>query len=395
MKLVHLSDIHLGFRQYQRQTPTGMNQREADAAAGFVHAISKIIEIKPDLVLIAGDVFHNVRPSNPAILHAFLQLSRLRDALPDTDVVIAAGNHDMPRTSETGCILRLFEELDIRVADSESRRIELKNGEVQVLAVPHSYGARPSLTSLPGARYNVLLIHAEVEGIVPRFPALEERATRQITPGELNVDQWDYIALGHYHIYEKVGERAYYSGSLDYTSSNFWSELVSEADDTPLHKGFIEHDLSTGEHIFHKLQPVRVPVHLGEIDGSGMSAQELDAAIRSAVENCVGGIADKIVRLIVTNVPRHIFRELDHRALRDFKREALHFQLDAHKPETLRTHGQGAPGRRASLAETVRDHLRTRNIAAGVNRDQLVELGMKYLSEADANLIMAAASDNQ
>ena len=35
MRLVHLADIHLGFRQYQRQTPAGINQREADVAASM------------------------------------------------------------------------------------------------------------------------------------------------------------------------------------------------------------------------------------------------------------------------------------------------------------------------------------------------------------------------
>ena len=82
MRLVHLSDLHLGYRQFQRQTAAGINQREADVASVFRNAIDRIIEIKPDLVVIAGDVFHNVRPPNPAILLAFTQFSRLVRALP-------------------------------------------------------------------------------------------------------------------------------------------------------------------------------------------------------------------------------------------------------------------------------------------------------------------------
>ena len=35
MRLVHLSDLHLGYRQFQRQTAAGINQREADVAAVF------------------------------------------------------------------------------------------------------------------------------------------------------------------------------------------------------------------------------------------------------------------------------------------------------------------------------------------------------------------------
>ena len=57
MRLVHLSDIHLGFKQYQRQTPAGMNQREYDVARSLQRVMDKVIELRPDLVLIAGDVF--------------------------------------------------------------------------------------------------------------------------------------------------------------------------------------------------------------------------------------------------------------------------------------------------------------------------------------------------
>ncbi|NBS60189.1 MAG: DNA repair exonuclease, partial [Betaproteobacteria bacterium] len=117
MRLLHLSDLHLGFRQFQRTTQTGINQREADVAASFRQAIDMAIAVRPELILIAGDVFHTVRPTNPAIIHAFTQLQRLTQALPDTDVVMVAGNHDMPRSSETTCILRLFRPLGIHIVD--------------------------------------------------------------------------------------------------------------------------------------------------------------------------------------------------------------------------------------------------------------------------------------
>src|SRR3569833_162879 len=107
MRLVHLSDLHLGYRQYQRLTPGGLNQREADVAATFRTAIDRVIALRPDAVVVAGDVFHSVRPTNQAIISAFLQFARLRAELPDAAIVVVAGNHDVPRTTETGGILRL------------------------------------------------------------------------------------------------------------------------------------------------------------------------------------------------------------------------------------------------------------------------------------------------
>ena len=83
MRLVHLSDLHLGFRQYQRLTPGGINQREADVAGAFKRALDLTVSLKPEIVLLAGDIFHTVRPGNPAILHAFQQFARLRRELPN------------------------------------------------------------------------------------------------------------------------------------------------------------------------------------------------------------------------------------------------------------------------------------------------------------------------
>ena len=60
------------------------------------------IALAPEIVVVAGDVFHSVRPSNPAILLAFQQFSRLRQELPDTKIIMVAGNHDTPRSAETG-----------------------------------------------------------------------------------------------------------------------------------------------------------------------------------------------------------------------------------------------------------------------------------------------------
>lgn len=384
MKLVHLSDIHLGFRQYQRQTSAGINQREADIAGTLRRVVDKIIELRPDVVLVAGDVFHTVRPTNPAILHAFSQFQRLTQRLPETPVIIVAGNHDTPRTTETGCILRLFIPLGIRVIEGSEERFRLFDGKISILAVPDMTRDRPALTPDPEAKYNILLLHGGVEGVLPKYGSTLERVPMEISREELAPERWDYVALGHYHVYRSVAENAFYSGSLDYTSSNPWGELVEEREAGLEGKGIIEHDLEAKTHRFHHVPPARKWVDLPPLSGSGLSAAELDARIREALEGCDGGIEEKIVRLVVRDVPRHIVRELDHKALREFKRAALHFHLDTRRPEIVRREGQAAPGRRQSLAETLRDSLRSRTLTSDLNRESLVDLGLHYLREADA-----------
>jgi exonuclease SbcD len=385
MRIVHLADIHLGFRQYQRQNHAGFNQREADVAASLRKVIDKVIELRPDLVLIAGDVFHTVRPTNPAILHAFNEFSRLVTMVPETSVVMVAGNHDTPRTAETGCILNLFKPLGVKVVEGDAQRISFAHLDLSLLAVPDIPGRKPILEPDPHSKYNILLLHGEIEGVIPRSAQTLDRLPMEITHEELGAHRWDYVALGHYHVYRSVAPNAFYSGALDYTSTNSWGELAEERETGINGKGIIEHDLANKTHRFHRIPSSRPWVDLTPVSGAGLSPASLDELIRDALEKCDGGIDDKIVRLVVRDVPRHILRELDHKALRDFKRRALHFHLDTRRPEIVRRDsGQASPGRRASLADTVREKLSTRVLTENIDRQRLVELGLHYLREADA-----------
>src|SRR6185503_16303317 len=139
MLIAHLADLHLGYRAYHRLASGGINARERDVALAFRAALGRLIEIEPDLILIAGDVFHTVRPSNAAIADSFRQFTRLRNALPRTPVVMIAGNHDSPRSVETGSILRLFAEIPgIHVMDQEARSVYFEELDAAVLGVPHT-----------------------------------------------------------------------------------------------------------------------------------------------------------------------------------------------------------------------------------------------------------------
>jgi hypothetical protein len=384
VRLVHLADLHLGFRQYHRLTPSGINQREADVANAFRRAIDRVIELRPDIVVIAGDVFHTVRPMNPAIIHAFHQFARLTRALPEAAVVLVAGNHDRPRASETGCILRLFTPLGIHVVDDEPKRLAFPERDLSILAVPDLSGPLPALTPEPGVRHNVLVLHGEVEGMLPPYLANADRAAVEISKEALQAPSWSYVALGHFHVHREIAPNAFYSGSLDYTSANPWGELVEEREAGLPGKGFIEYDLEAREHRFHPVEPGRRLIDLAPIAARGMSAAELDAAIRERVDGCDGGIDDNVVRLVARDVPRHIARELDHKALREYKRRALHFHLDTRRPEMLRLTASGSPGRRPTLMQMVESYLSRRMMDAEIDRTALVRLGLHYLQEADA-----------
>jgi len=391
VRLVHISDLHLGFRQYHRLTQTGINQREADVANAFRGAIDRIIALEPDVVLFGGDIFHSVRPMNPAIIHAFNQLARLTQALPNAVVVMVAGNHDRPRATETGCILRLFTVLGVHVVDAEPRRLSFPERDLAILAVPDILGDYPALIPDTRVRHNILLLHGEVQGMLPVSAMHVDRAAMEIPLDAIGAPRWSYVALGHYHVHRQIAPNAFYSGAIDYTSTNPWGELVEERQAGLPGKGFIEYDLERTAHTFHGLDPSRRLVDLPAVLGRGSTAAELDVAIRDTVEHCAGGIDEKIVRLVVRDVPRHVARELDQKALREFKRRALHFHLDTRRPEMMRLSASGAPGRRPTLRETVESYIGKRSLAPGVDREALIQLSTQYLQEADAAASVASA----
>ena len=377
MRLIALSDLHLGLRQYQRQNANGINQREADVAGVFASVVQRIIDLEPDLIVIAGDVFHSVRPSNPAILHAFTQFSILTQALPDCIVVMVAGNHDSPRAAETGCLLNLFGPLGIHVVTGAPQRLSFYG--LSVFCVPDTGVAQHvEFEHDPHETRNVLVLHGEVTGLVP---VGGDRA-HGIEPDEIKAPLWSYVALGHYHVYAPMAMNGGYSGSLEYTSTDPWGELVAERAAGVGGKVFVEYDLDTGERTLHPITPARRLMDLPRIDGAGLTAKDLDAALAANVRGVTEGIDGAIVRQVVTGVPRHVASEVDPVAIRDYKQRALHYQLDMRRPEVVRAVTGQTAGRRASLAELLHAHLSERPILHDIDRARLVALGQHYLAAA-------------
>jgi len=263
----------------------------------------------------------------------------------------------------------------------QPERLTFRGGELSILAVPYGMRPRPKFDPDPDARYNMLLIHDVFQGLYSfRSPA---DSANDLTLEELDPEAWTYIALGHYHVHHKVAPNAYYSGSLEYSSSNIWGEIDEESKNPKPGKGYIEHNLETGAHDFKTIESARRVIDLPGLTAEDLTAEQLGDAIRESVASCEGGIDDKIVRLVVRDVPRHVLRDLDHRMVREFKRRAMHFLLDARRPLPMRTEASGAPGRRSSLTETVRSMLERRTLTPGIDRAALVELGLRYLGEAE------------
>ncbi|HEX2081102.1 MAG TPA: metallophosphoesterase [Longimicrobium sp.] len=387
MKIAHLADLHLGYRAYHRLTPRGVNVREADVADAFRQAVARLTELRPDLVVVAGDVFHTVRPSNTAIADAFRQFSLLAHRLPDVPIVVIAGNHDSPRSADTGNILNLFREIDgVRVVCDEGRTVHLPEVEASVLCFPHtslSTEAQPDVEPDAGARHNVLLLH----GVLPegsrwgkKIGYISEYGGAIIPEERIRYSDWEYVALGHHHTATELEPNVWYAGGLERTSANIWAEKED--------KGFLVYDTAAKTSEFHAVD-TRTMVDLPKISAEGMGAEELDATIHAAVERIPEGLRNKIVRMVVYDAPRAVVRELNHRRIREWKAEAVHFHLDVRPPEVRRRIGSGAPVRRQTLQEQVASYLRkTWELRdRKLEKERLVEMGTAYIDRTGEEIL--------
>lgn len=386
MLIAHLADLHLGYRAYHRMAAGGVNQRERDVADAAARAIEGVIEARPDLVVVAGDVFHTVRPSNSAIMDGFRLFMRLRRGLPDAPVVMIAGNHDSPRSAETGSILRLLGEIpDVHVVDDGARSVRLSRPDVSVLCVPHAAlvaGDPPVIEPDPSAGTNVLVTHGTVSGtgVDDQLLRMVEYGGAQIERGALREESFEYVALGHYHNATRIAPNLWYAGATERTATNIWAEADTR-------KGWVLYDTDEQEGTFREVRTREVadlPRFSARRGDEWLSPEEVDRRIDDAVASLPGGVAGKVVRLVITEIPRELFRQLDHRRIRELKAEALHFQLDARRPESRRMAGGADERRRLTLEEELDAFLRDWDpTTPGIEPARLRELGVAYLAATE------------
>lgn len=221
MKLVHLSDLHLGKRV-----------NEYSMLEDQEYILKKILAVieseKPNAVIIAGDVYDKSVPSADAVslFDDFLvSLAKLRQ-----EVFVISGNHDSPERIAFGS--RIMDAGGIHMSPVYSGRIvpirlEDEYGEVNIYMLPfvkpvhvrrfHEDAEITSYTdaircaiedmNVDTAKRNVLVTHQFVTG------ASRSESEEISVGGTDNVDAeafepFDYVALGHIHSPQNCGSHS-------------------------------------------------------------------------------------------------------------------------------------------------------------------------------------------
>ena len=87
MRIFHLSDLHIGLKLINRDL------RE-DQEYILDQIIQKAAEKVPDAIVIAGDIYDKAVPSAEAVEVFDHFIGKLRNAVPDSVIMMISGNHD-------------------------------------------------------------------------------------------------------------------------------------------------------------------------------------------------------------------------------------------------------------------------------------------------------------
>ena len=217
MKLIHLSDLHLGKRV------GGLSMLEDQR-----YSLEEILRIidgeRPDAVLIAGDIYD--KPVPPAEAVGLFDDFLVRLARRETQVFIISGNHDSPERIAFGA--RLMDRSGIHLSPVydghvEPVALEDEHGTVNIYMLPflkpahvrrffpeeeidsYTDALRTAVRAMeidPAAR-NVLVTHQFVTGAA-RCDSEDISVGGTDNVDVTAFDGFDYVALGHIHNPQQV-----------------------------------------------------------------------------------------------------------------------------------------------------------------------------------------------
>ena len=194
---VHASDLHLGYSQY------GLEARRQDFDDAFKELIEKAIELKPDFMIIAGDIFHQPRPSNHTLENTIRSFKRLKDA--GIPVLTVDGSHDSAPNTITSTILYPLDSAGLIIhLPRHQGACWSKQDCCYVYGIPTYHNRHKTQEALPKFMAenqptpkvgvaNIFVFHGAVD-----LPSVKGPFEAEILPEELP-SGFCYYAAGHVH----------------------------------------------------------------------------------------------------------------------------------------------------------------------------------------------------
>ncbi|GAB90012.1 exonuclease SbcCD subunit D [Gordonia rhizosphera] len=231
MRILHTSDWHLG------RTFHGVELLD-DQARALSHIARIVVEESADVVVVAGDVYDRSVPPADAVRVYDRGLAEI--AATGAQIVITSGNHDSPTRLGAGSSFAAAGGLHLRTSitsitdpvvladrfgpvavygipylepDTARRDLEIEDARshAQVLGAAMDR-VRADLATRP--MRSVVVAHAFVVGAAASGSERSISVGGVETVGAETFSGVDYVALGHLHSPQVIGEAVRYSGSL-------------------------------------------------------------------------------------------------------------------------------------------------------------------------------------
>lgn len=248
MRIIHTSDWHLGHHLF------GLS-REFEQQQFLDYLFLQLQQTKADALIVAGDLFDTANPPAWAWRLLYQFLAKVKQQLPQLDLVLVAGNHDSP--SKLDAPDHLLKAFDIHLVgglprlpdnslDFDKLIIPLTNSDgdiaARVAAVPFLRPGDLDLASIEECDDKLIAgvervyqkiadeLHARNEpehasiAVAHAYlvsSTISEMSERRILGGnqhalplEIFANNYDYTALGHLHKPQQLGGLSvHYSGS--------------------------------------------------------------------------------------------------------------------------------------------------------------------------------------
>lgn len=366
--LLHLSDTHLGYRQY------GVFERELDVYDVFEESIELALREHVDLVVHAGDFFDSPRPPPQALRNAIRVLGLLRDrGIP---FLVVMGDHDLPRRRMLPPLV-ILEDLGlariIGLRGPEKATVRLRAGSVVAAGFSAIRGpaarqrVREALSRLASARSStgsglpsILVLH---QGLREALAFDYELDVSTLPSG------FQYYAMGHVHlhyVWRRDGGYVVYPGSPEAFRRD---EAARQRD-----RYVVVSEINSREALsVQRLKLTRArpqPVYVVGYEGSEQFTRFL-AGLASVLRASNG--KKPLVHLKVMGVPaaaRQRVRELVERVLGD---RVLAYRLEISHTDTIEV-------REVKADRPAPDSINAREILAALLNDrELAELGYQLI----------------
>jgi DNA repair exonuclease SbcCD nuclease subunit len=253
----------------------------------------------------------------------------------------------------------------------ETIPFEIDNKKITIHAIPQCQTKKDFNDNLEKVKigsssdFNIFMAHGAVTGI--REFKMNEFNELFIPTTTLSND-FDYVALGHYHKYTKLQENAFYSGSAE-------NLTFSDAGDK---KGFIELELDKKiKHNFIEIS-TRPMIDASPIGCPNLTIEEIVRNIKETIRKIEP--KDKIFRIKLENIPSHVYRGIDFNLIRELSKGAVHFEIksDVTREGELRI---SENYKIESIASEFEKYLRRQEIP---HEEVLLKLGLDYIQRVES-----------